>query len=142
MSRTGSAAQTGLLEGLVIPSLLLVRGPLQGLLSRPEGSGHAARPLASGDSNSYWSQIELFQFAFVEEAFLDKVPNSSPAGTPIPGAWWRVSPVTLAAPSQAFSTHLAPPPGRARYTGLLAPLHPHREETGQGGGRGTEGPLI
>ena len=35
--QAGSAAQTGLPEGLIIPSLLLVRGPVQGLLSRPEG---------------------------------------------------------------------------------------------------------
>ena len=96
-------------------------------------------PLPSPDSNSYWSQIEFFQFAFVEEAFLEKVPNSSPAGTPTPGARWRVPPVTLTALSQGFSTHLAAPPGRAHYPGLLTPLHPHRRETGRSGRRGTEG---
>lgn len=135
--QAGSAAQPGLPEGLVIPSLLLGRGPALGLLIKARGT-------VAGQQGSWPAAVVtpgLFQFAFVEEEFLEKFPNTQPG---------RLS-YSMERGGENSARHtLGPLPGVFHtpcpatripdYPGLPAPSTPTGGRRSRAGGEAQKGP--
>ena len=135
--QAGSAAQPGLPEGLVIPSLLLGRGPALGLLIKARGT-------VAGQQGRWPAAVVtppgLLQYAFVEGEFLEKFPNTQPSrhSYSMERGGENSASHTLGPLPAVFHTP-CPATRIPHYPGLPAPLHTHRREKEQGRRRGTEG---